>query len=341
MQTTGQELISVCLPIRNEERYLRECLDSLLAQKYPPAAHEIVAADGGSTDGTRAILEGYAARSPVRLRIVDNPAGGVAAGRNAAVRAAEGDYIVFVEGHAWLAPDFLSQVSELFARTGALCLGRRVEQDIPGDTPFQRATGKVRASRLGRNPYSLRFGQRKEGWVDPTTVATVYRREAFEGFGLFDESFPTNEDVEFNWRLARAGVRAYQSPALTYYLHPRDNWWGLVKQVYRYGRGKAQFVRKHAEAMRVGYVLPSLALLVALGLAATSIWCPPVALLLVAGVIAGSTTCRGRLSLQAAMIRSGMVLGFGSGFLRGLLALASCRTNTEARLQRRGARTGR
>jgi len=329
---TDPDLISVCLPVRNEERYLRECLDSLLAQNYPPERYGIVVADGRSTDATRVILDEYASRSPVRVRMVDNPGGGVAAGRNAAVRAAEGEIIVFMEGHAWVKPSFLSEVNGLLDRTGAICLGRRVEQEIPGDTPFQRATGRVRASHLGRNPHSLRFGERQEGWVDPTTVATVYRREVFGRFGLFDESFATNEDVEFNWRLARAGVEAYQSPALTYHLHPRDTWWGLVKQMHRYGRGKAQFVRKHPEAMRMGYAVPTLALLGAGGIAAASIWYRPAALALLAGSLAASITRGGRPSLRALTVRCGMVTGFGWGFARGMARPYRGRMATESPL---------
>ncbi|MFB3880116.1 MAG: glycosyltransferase family 2 protein [Armatimonadota bacterium] len=318
MQATHPRLISICLPVRNEERYLRECLGSLVSQGYPTGGYEIVVADGGSTDTTRKIVEEYAARGPVRVRLAENPDGGVAAGRNAALRATEGDIVMFIEGHARVDRDFLRTAVELLEQTGALCLGRRVDQDIPSDTAFQRATGRVRASRLGRNPHSLRFGERQEGWVDPTTVATVYRREVFERFGLFDEAFATNEDVEFNWRLARAGVKAYQSPALTYYLHPRDTWWGLVKQMYRYGRGKAQFVRKHPTAMRLGYALPSLALLVGLALAVTSIWYRAAVLPLVVGALAASIAPGGRPSLRALAIRAGMVVGFGWGFPGGM-----------------------
>jgi len=319
VQATRPDLISICLPVRNEERYLRECLDSLLAQDYPADGYEIVVADGRSADATQVILGEYASRGPVRLRIVDNSDGRVAAGRNAAVRAAQGEIIVFSEGHAWLPSSFLREVVALLKRTGALCLGRRVEQYIPGDTAFQRATGMVRASRLGRNPHSLRFGERQEGWVDPTTVATVYRREVFERFGLFDESFATNEDVEFNWRLARAGVKAYQSPALTYYLHPRDTWWGLVRQMHRYGQGKAQLVRKHRDAMRVGYALPSLALVLGLALVTASTWYRPAAFALLAGALAASVTRGGHPSLRALAIRCGMVAGFGWGFVGGLV----------------------
>ena len=318
MQPTRPRLASICLPVRNEGRYLRECLESLVGQDYLPGGYEIVVADGGSADATREIVEEYARRGPVRVRLVENPDGGVAAGRNAALRAAEGEVIVFVEGHAWVGRDFLRTAVRLLEETGALCLGRRVEQEIPGDTPFQRATGRVRAGWLGRNPHSLRFGERQEGWVDPTTVATVYRREVFERFGLFDEAFATNEDVEFNWRLAEAGVKAYQSPALTYHLHPRDTWLGLAKQMYRYGRGKAQFVRKCPEAMRVGYALPSLALALGVGLATASIWYRPAALALVGAALAASITPGGRPSLRALAIRCGMVMGFGWGFAEGI-----------------------
>jgi len=101
-------------------------------------------------------------------------------------------------------------------------------------------------------------------------VRTTCWRQILEWSWLLDDSSARNEDVELNWGLARAGVKAYQRPALTYYLHPRDTWWELARQMYHYDRGKTQFVRKHPEAMRMGYALPSLALVTAVALVSAS-----------------------------------------------------------------------
>jgi glycosyltransferase involved in cell wall biosynthesis len=52
--------VSVIVAVRNEEKHIRECLDSLLAQDYPRGRYEVLVVDGQSTDGTREIVEGFA-----------------------------------------------------------------------------------------------------------------------------------------------------------------------------------------------------------------------------------------------------------------------------------------
>ena len=64
--------ISVILPVRNEEKYISRCLDSILAQDYPSYLVEILAVDGMSDDGTRGILETYASKHK-NIKIFDNP----------------------------------------------------------------------------------------------------------------------------------------------------------------------------------------------------------------------------------------------------------------------------
>src|SRR4051794_37736095 len=80
--------VSVLLPTLNERGFIRDCLDSLLAQDYP-AVVEILVIDGGSDDGTREIVSGDAA--PVRL--LDNPRVTAAAAMNIGIEAAKGDVI--------------------------------------------------------------------------------------------------------------------------------------------------------------------------------------------------------------------------------------------------------
>ncbi len=82
----GREpFLSVIVPVLNEEAFIGETLDQLLAQCYDPRRYEILVADGGSTDNTRAIVAGYARRYP-RVRLLENEARLSSAGRNVAVR---------------------------------------------------------------------------------------------------------------------------------------------------------------------------------------------------------------------------------------------------------------
>ncbi len=257
-ETAVLPFVSFVVPVRNEERRLPACLASLAAQDYPRDRFEILVADGRSTDGTRACVVAFAEKQPgLVVRLLDNPRQTVAPGRNVGLAAARGEVIAFVEGHAELDPGFLREVAACFARPEVECLGRFVEQHVEGGTPFQRATGLARKSWLGRNPHSGRFVEQEARWMSPLGVATVYRRGVFEWVGRFEESFTTNEDVEFNYRVEEAGILAWYSPKLRYRLQPRASLRGLLKQMYCYGVGKRRFTRLHPKGHRWVYLAPT------------------------------------------------------------------------------------
>lgn len=91
---SGQPLVSVIVPVYNVEKYLVECLDSIVSQDYPNM--EIVAVDDGSTDGSLKVLSSYAATHPnVRVMHQENAGAGVA--RNKGVSSARGKYVWFVD----------------------------------------------------------------------------------------------------------------------------------------------------------------------------------------------------------------------------------------------------
>lgn len=249
--------ISVIVPVRNEERYLRGTLEQLLGQSYDPDRFQVIVADGRSTDGTRAVVREMQQRHP-RLLLLDNPRGWSSAGRNAAITAACGDLIVLVDGHCQVdSPFYLREIASAFARSGAACVGRPQPLDVSGATPLQLAVALARASRLGHHPASHIYSD-GEGLVPPQSVAVAYRREVFEEVGLFDEAFDACEDVELNHRLARAGVQCFLTPRVKVRYHPRGTLPGLFRQMLRYGRGRARLLRKHPDTFSAGSLLPAL-----------------------------------------------------------------------------------
>src|SRR6476661_4918813 len=101
-------LVTVIMPVRNEEKFLRRCMDSLLGNDYPPGRLEILVADGMSNDRSREILAEYSERFPF-IRVLDNPGRIVPIGLNEAIRQAKGDIIVRVDAHTVFAPDYIRQ----------------------------------------------------------------------------------------------------------------------------------------------------------------------------------------------------------------------------------------
>lgn len=99
--------ISVVMPILNTAAYIRECMDSLVNQTLKEI--EILCVDGGSTDGTREILEEYA-RQDKRIRILDDTKGSTGYANNLGMEKALGEYVAIVEPDDFVSPDMYEQL---------------------------------------------------------------------------------------------------------------------------------------------------------------------------------------------------------------------------------------
>lgn len=108
--------ISVIVPCYNAERYLNVCLESLKAQKSPEI--EFIMIDDGSTDGTGAKLDAFAAAES-RAKVVHTPNGGVSAARNRGIDLAQGRYLAFVDADDALEENSLSILYQAAVRSGA------------------------------------------------------------------------------------------------------------------------------------------------------------------------------------------------------------------------------
>jgi succinoglycan biosynthesis protein ExoA len=248
--------ISVIVPVRNEERCVRHTLEQLLTQNYPADRFEVLVADGRSTDATREAVRAVAAGS-ANVTLLDNPRRWSSAGRNAAVRAARGDVLVVIDGHCELdGANYLANLAAAFDHSGADCVGRPQPLDVADGTPLQRAIAAARSSPLGHHPDSFIYSS-ADAFVKPQSVAVAYRRTVFDRVGLFDESFDACEDVEFNHRVDRAGLRCFFTPRVAVRYRPRATLAGLCRQMVRYGRGRVRLLRKHPETFGLGCVVPA------------------------------------------------------------------------------------
>lgn len=106
----NQPKISIIVPVYKVERYLCQCLDSILGQTF--SDWECIIVDDGSPDGCPQLCDEYAARDP-RFRVIHRANGGLSAARNSGLRVARGQYIGFVDSDDWIAPQMFERLYRL------------------------------------------------------------------------------------------------------------------------------------------------------------------------------------------------------------------------------------
>lgn len=87
-------IFSIIVPIYNVEKYLRCCVDSVLAENF--SDYEMILVDDGSPDGCGKICDEYAGKYP-HIKVIHKENGGLSDARNAGIRAAKGDYLIFLD----------------------------------------------------------------------------------------------------------------------------------------------------------------------------------------------------------------------------------------------------
>ena len=135
---------SVIIPVYNVETYLRECLDSVLNQTF--SDWEAICVNDGSTDHSELILEAYAQKD-ARIHYVSKANGGTSTARNVGLRAAKGEYIVFLDGDDWLELNALQTLADHLKGEEILCFsGRRYFEETRQYHPADQLIEKQYAS---------------------------------------------------------------------------------------------------------------------------------------------------------------------------------------------------
>src|ERR671926_573301 len=110
----GRVDASVLIPVLNEERYIRETVAAMQAQRFDGSV-EFLFMDGRSEDRTKEILEQLAGEDP-RIRVFDNPGRTSTAGLNVGLRHARGDYVVRMDAHTFYPQDYIARGVERLRR---------------------------------------------------------------------------------------------------------------------------------------------------------------------------------------------------------------------------------
>jgi len=271
--------VSIIVPVRNEEIYIGECLESLSNQTYSKDKMEILILDGMSEDRTRKIVNRYILlvnqkmedrklsnkneknRSSLIIRLINNPKMNRAAALNIGIKEAEGDVIIRIDARTRIPPNYIEKCVKTLHETGADNVGgvqKPIIHSIPSSKRqlmTQETIGIVLSHPFGIGNAQFRLGK-KSGYVD-TVYLGCFRREVFNKVGLFDEDAPViSEDADINQRIRDAGGKIYLNKNITAYYYPRDNFKDLWKLYFRYGGAKAGNFIKRKKLTAIRQIVP-------------------------------------------------------------------------------------
>jgi glycosyltransferase involved in cell wall biosynthesis len=227
--------ISLISTLLNEASGLKEMLAAIDGQTRPP--DEVVIVDGGSTDGSLEILQGWADGRP-EIRIESRRGANISAGRNAAIRLATGDVIAVTDFGCTLDPGWLAALAAGFQEAGT-------DVVMGFYTPDPR-------SRFERIVACLNLPDASEVDPDkfmPSSRSVAFRKTVWEKAGGYPEWLAIGEDMYFNFRVLDTGARRVFAPDALVRWRLRPDLRSTLRQYFRYGEGDGRagmYPKRHA-----------------------------------------------------------------------------------------------
>lgn len=195
MKTSSSLTVSVVIPAYNVEGYVEDAVTSALRQTYP--LQEIVCVDDGSTDGTLEILRDLEAEHSDEVQVLTGPNQGACAARNRGMSVATGEYIQFLDADDVLLPEKVERdVAVLEENRESLLFGGFVEFKDKTEVKTRECDSYV-----SENPWVC-LGRQNFGH----TSSNLFRTDAVERAGRWDEKRPFNQDYDLIARMLLEGA---------------------------------------------------------------------------------------------------------------------------------------
>ncbi len=251
--------VTCVIPVRDDLAGLQALLASLRSNR-PAAASVLIAEDGSRDPHTFA----EAARRHEARIIQRGSARGPAAARNEGWRATDTAVVAFLDADVEVTPGWLMPLLAHFADPTVAAVAPRVRAPAAGRrTPPRRVAPPVGApasprstlDRFERHCSPLDMGpapsivgpQRRVRYVP--SAALLFRREALEALGGFDENLRVGEDVDLVWRAAAAGWTVRYEPSVVVHHRNRPSWGALGRQRFGYGTSATPLAARHPEVV--------------------------------------------------------------------------------------------
>lgn len=225
--------VSIIIPCRDEGKYIKKCLDSILNQDYSKDRLEVLVIDGMSKDRTREIINEYIKKYS-SIKLLENPKKFTPFGLNIGIEEAKGEIIIRMDAHATYQTDYISKCVKYLKKHRVDNVGGIIKT-LPGkNTIIAKAIALSLSHPFGAGNSYFRIGSKEPQLVD-TVFGGCYKKEVFKKIGLFNEKMIRSQDMEFNLRLKEAGGKILLIPDIVSYYYSQPTLRGFLKHNFSDG----------------------------------------------------------------------------------------------------------
>lgn len=227
-------MLSVICPVYNEEKYIDNCIQSILAQDYDKNDLEVLFIDGMSTDRTRNIIFSYVEQYPF-IKMLDNPKRIVPTAMNIGIKASIGEIIIRLDGHVEYPNNYFSALVRRLIELDADNVGAMCKTDVLNKTAKTLAIKEVLCNRFGVGNSTFRLGGLSKAMEVDTVPFGCWKKDVFKRFGLFDDRLIRNQDIELNKRILRGGGKIFIVPDTFCTYYARETFRAIAKNNFNNG----------------------------------------------------------------------------------------------------------
>lgn len=244
--------VSIIVPVLNEEKYIKNLIESILYQDYNHEFLEILFIDGDSDDHTVDFINEAMKNSDIEYKVLSNPQKKTPISVNIGIKSSNGNIIIRLDGHSYLDPKYVSKCVYYLEETKADNVGCLIDTYSTGIRG--KSISNVLSSKFGVGNSGFRTNA-KGGYVD-TVPFGCFRKELFETIGYFNEKLLRSEDNEFNSRITRNGGKIYLFTDINTVYYPRNTINGLMKMAYANGKEGIYTGLRYPGSMRIRHFIP-------------------------------------------------------------------------------------
>ena len=229
--------VSVIIPVRDREKALGRCLESLSALHYPAERLEVIVVDDGSKDNSAGCAKRWGAK------VISSGADGAgpAAARNRGADAARGEILAFIDSDCTASKEWLRELVPLFDDAALAAVGGKVA-GISKESALDRYEDVMSSLCMGRHPRLA--GKGADTFYLPSCNLLV-KKEVFLGMNGFAPAMQVGEDVDLCWRMRDKGRRIAYMPAGTVFHQHRNQPGAFMSRRFFYGTSEEKLQRLH------------------------------------------------------------------------------------------------
>lgn len=214
-------MVSVIIPCLNEEKFISECLDSIIENDYPEGKLEVLVVDGMSKDRTREIVKEYIKKNSF-IKILDNPKINTPAAMNVGIKNTKGDIIIKMDAHSVYDKDYISNSVKHLLESKADNVGGVLKPISSKNSLTAKAIAISLSHSFGAGGSYFRTGTDKPREVD-TVAFGCFKKEIFNKIGIYNEKMAKIEDLELNHRIRKSGGKIILFPDIKAYYYPSSD----------------------------------------------------------------------------------------------------------------------